>query len=50
MAWRAIRRRQKRPTLTPSLHSGQALTLSLQGRGDVLPRPIGERAGVRGSF
>jgi len=40
MAHRAIRREQKRPTLT----------LSLQGRGDVLPRPVGERAGVRGSF
>ncbi len=42
MARRAIRRRQKRPTLT--------LTLSLPGRGDLLPRPFGERAGVRGSF
>jgi hypothetical protein len=30
------------PTLT--------LTLSLRGRGDLLPRPFGERAGVRGSF
>jgi hypothetical protein len=40
MARRAIRRGQKRPTLT----------LSLRGRGDLLPRPFGERAGVRGSF
>jgi hypothetical protein len=42
MARRAIRRRQKR--LTPTL------TLSLRGRGDLLPRPFGERVGVRGSF
>jgi hypothetical protein len=42
MAHRAIRSGQKRPTLT--------LTLSLRGRGDLLPRPVGERAGVRGSF
>ena len=46
MAHRAIRREQKRPTLTLTL----ALALSLQGRGDVLPRPVGERAGVRASF
>ena len=33
---------QKRPTLT--------LTLSLAGRGDLLPLHFGERAGVRGGF
>jgi len=38
------------PPLTPSLHSGQALTLSLEGRGDLPPRLFGERTGVRGSF
>ena len=43
MARRAIRRRQKLPTLT--------LTLSLRERGSLPPRPFGERAGVRvGSF